>query len=159
MAERYFEDWESLIAEANRAVKRVLKNDVAPVAEDILRYHIMRDIYDAYTPKEGKWVGGTTYIRRHVLEDSITSFFEDDETLVTTSTATSSPSIVKGHRFRPWQVGGFLELIESGNTGIWRSGFPRPAVGNAQAEIDRSPVIQKAITQGLKREFSGVYKI
>lgn len=36
--------------------------------------------------------------------------------------------------------------------GIWRGGFPRPAVTNTQNEIDTSQEIKSAIQNGIQRE-------
>ena len=157
MADKFFDDWDSLVKAANKAASKVLTRDVSPVAKDILAKHIKSDIYDVYTPKENGWVTSdgspTTYERRHVLENSLTTYLVDDNmTLLVSSTATASKSVVKGYSFRNRYDGSFLKLLESGNMGIWRGGFPRPAVANAQAEIDTSRKIASAIKQGIQRE-------
>lgn len=157
MADKFFADWDSLVNAVNKVASNVLKNDVAPVAEDILVKHIKSDIYDAYTPKQNGWVTPqglpTTYVRRHVLEGSVTSYLiGNKDTLFVTSRATASQSVVKGHSFRNRYDGSFLKLLESGNMGIWRGGFPRPAVKNTQDDIDRSRRITSAIRQGIQRE-------
>lgn len=156
MANKFFDDWDSLVNAVNKVASNVLKNDVAPVAEDILIKHIKSDIYDAYTPKQNGWVTpegkATTYERRHVLERSVTSYTTNNDTLLVTSTAMASKSVVKGYSFRNRYDGSFLQLLESGNMGIWRGGFPRPAVKNTQDEIDRSRRITSIIRQGIQRE-------
>lgn len=151
MRDRMFTDWESLVSASDKQLASILKKDVAPVAEEILLEHIKTDIYGAYTPKPGAWVHGTTYTRRHVLEDAITSYMLDSHTLLTTSTATASPSVVKGYSFSNRYDGAFLKLIEVGNTGIWRGGFPRPAVANTEREFDGSQKLNKAILRGIER--------
>lgn len=157
MADKFFDDWDGLFNAVNKVASNVLKKDVAPIAEDILEKHIKSDIYDAYTPKQNGWVTSdgsqTTYTRRHVLEGSITSYLTgNNDTLLVTSRATASPSIVKGYSFRNRYDGSFLKLLESGNMGIWNGGFPRPAVENTQNEIDKSGSIRLAILHGIQRE-------
>lgn len=152
MADTYFSDWDDLVNAVDSKLSVILEKDVAPIAEEILSKHIKSDIYDAYAPKENGWVNGTTYQRRHLLEDAVTSIMLDNNTLLVTSTATASPSIISGWSFHNRYQGAFLKLIESGNTGIWKSGFPRPAVTNTQEEIDNSNKITSAIKRGIKRE-------
>lgn len=151
MADHWFSDWETLTAAVEKRVPAILTKDVAPVAEEILRKHIKSDIYDVYTPKENGWVHGSTYQRRHILEDSIVAYVNGD-TLVVTSTATASPSVIYGWSFENRYAGAFLEMLETGNMGFWRKDFPRPAVSNAQKEIDKSDEITAAIQKGIIRE-------
>lgn len=152
MPDRYFTDIDALISAANDAVKKILLDDIAPIAEEILREHIKSDIYGTYTPKPGAWVSGTTYQRRHVLETSIKSSMMSKNTMLVTGYATASKSVVNGWSFANKHPGAFLQMLESGNTGIWRGGFARPAVSNAQKEIDKSTQITSAIRNGIKRE-------
>lgn len=152
MTDAYFSDWDSLVEAVESKAEKILRDDVAPVAEALLKQHIKSDIYDVYTPHENAWVNSSTYQRRHVLEESITSFISDKNTLLITSTATASPAVVSGWSFQNRYPGAFLKLLESGNMGIWRQGFPRPAVSNTQNEIDGSPQIKSAIRNGIKRE-------
>lgn len=118
----------------------VLMDYVAPVVEEILRKHIESGIYGAYEPKE--------YVRRMSLTDSIRSqMISDNELLVT---ATSQPN-------RPangWHSSGdgaFLYMLEVGDLGWWRKGFPRPAISNAQREVDNSSAVENAKQKGIKR--------
>lgn len=148
-----YDSWDALVAAAQAKCRTVLGRDVAPVAKDIVRRHIVSDIYGAYTPKPGAWVNGSTYARRHVLETEIDHSFLSNEEILITSNANASPSIVPGYGFKNSHPGAFLEMLEVGRMGIWRSGFPRPAISNAQSEINRSREIRSAIQRGLKREF------
>lgn len=161
MADRYFTDFETLANAVDKAAVDILTTDVAPVAEDILRKHIQKDIYEAYTPKENGWISTdghrTTYERRYDLGEAVTSYMSGDHTLMITSRAKASPAVVKGYRFRDKYDGAFLELLESGHMGIWRKGFPRPAVSNAQKEIDNSRHIAAAIRRGITREIGPYY--
>lgn len=153
MKDKYFGDFDSLVSAVNGKIAIILKEDVSPIAEEILKKHINSDIYDAYTPKENGWVGHETYQRRHVLENSIETFQNDKKNeILITSTATASPAIVSGWSFRNRYPGAFLKLLEKGNMGIWRGGFPRPAVSNTQNELDNSDAVAEAIAAGIKRE-------
>lgn len=152
MADRFFSDWESLVSAVDAKATQILQRDVAPVAEDILKKHIKSDIYDVYTPKTNGWVNGTTYQRRHALEQAVTTIVQDKHTILVTSTATASPAVLSGWSFHNRYPGAFLKLLEVGNMGIWRGGFPRPAVTNTQNEIDTSQEIKSAIQNGIQRE-------
>ena len=99
MADIYFSEWDDLVNAVDDKLSVILEKDVAPIAEEILKKHIKSDIYDAYTPKENGWVNGTTYQRRHVLEETVTSIMLDKNTVLITSTATASPSVVSGWSF------------------------------------------------------------
>ena len=151
MADIYFEDVDDLLDAVEAGIADILRSDVAPVVESILLKHIKSDIYGVYTPKPGAWVNGTTYQRRHVLEDGITSELIGNDTLMVTSNATANQSVVKGYQFSNRYAGAFLQLLESGHMGIWRSGFPRPAVANAQREVETSSKVSSAIKNGIKR--------
>lgn len=156
MADRFFSDWESLVSAVDAKATQILQRDVAPIAEDILKKHIKSDIYDVYTPKQNGWVNGTTYQRRHVLEQAVTTTVQDKHTILVTSTATASPAVLSGWSFHNRYPGSFLKLLEAGNMGIWHGGFPRPAVTNTQNEIDTSQEIKSAIQNGIQREI-GIY--
>ena len=133
------------------AVNQAMLEDVAPVVEEILRRHIQTDIYDVYTPKEGAWIGGETYERSHLMEDNLTSYVIDGDTLFTTAMTTADDPIVQGYEFSSNYPGAFLEMLANGNMGIWKSGFPRPAVENAQAEVDNSSAVRQAVNRSVKR--------
>jgi len=148
-----YDSWEGLCDAVQKKCNDILKRDVAPVAKEIVKKHIQSDIYDVYTPKTNAWVGGTTYKRRFVLLGSVYSTFTHEDEIMVTSNATASKSVVPGYSFHNRRPGSFLKLLETGNMGIWRGGFPRPAIGNAQKEIDRSSAIRNAIQSGLDRYF------
>lgn len=133
------------------AINQAMLEDVAPVVEEILRRHIQTDIYDVYTPKEGAWIGGETYERSHLLEDNVTSYIIDGDTLLTTSMTTADRPIVEGYEFSSNYPGAFLEMLASGRTGIWSSGFSRPAVENAQAEVNNSSAVRQAVERSVKK--------
>lgn len=155
MADKYFSDWESLTKAVEVSAQNILKKYAAPTAKDIFKKHIQEDIYNAYTPKPNAWVNGTTYVRRHVLENNIvinTSNAGGGVELFITSSATASTPIIRGYSFRNRYNGAFLKLLESDNLGIWRNGFPRPAVTNTQIEFDEGDDIKKAILAGIKNE-------
>lgn len=103
--------------------------------KNVLYKHIQSDIYGAYTPKPGGWVGGTTYARRNSLsKGSLIAINEPDGTITITSTAVPGTPVGRGSISS--EPGSLLKLIESDKHGLWRGGFPRPAVSNAQSEID-----------------------
>lgn len=122
------------------AVKTVLIDYVAPVVEDILRKHIQDDIYGAYSP--------TSYVRRGSLTGTITSrMIADDELLVTAISQPNAPA----HGWASSGEGAFLYMLEVGDLGWWRKGFPRPAISNAQKEVDASAAVERAKKAGIKR--------
>lgn len=149
----WFEDVGELIEAVGSAPTDDVIKLVADEVEAILLKHIKSDIYGAYTPKEGAWVGGSTYVRRHVLEGNIKSTLEADGTLLTTSEAPAGQSVVKGYNFSNADSG-FLQLLESGHMGIWKNGFARPVVANAQKEVDNSERIRSILENGMKREMN-----
>ncbi len=150
MAITWYDDVDDLLAAISSPPTEDVIKLIADEVEAILLKHIKSDIYDAYTPKEGAWVGGSTYIRRHVLENHIKSTLEADGTLLTTSDAPAGQSVVKGYNFSNADSG-FLQLLESGHMGIWRNGFARPVIANAQKEVDNSEKIRSILENGTKR--------
>lgn len=118
----------------------ILMNDVAPIVVDILKKHIQEDIYDAWEP--------TVYHRRYSLEKNIICSIDDDGELFVTSVAPPAPPHLG------WSntgEGSFLYMLEVGNMGWWKKGFPRPAISLAQKEVDNSTEIEAAIQAGIKR--------
>ncbi len=160
MADKHFSDWTSLVQAVNKKSVEILKKDVSPVAEEILKERIKDDIYDAYTPIEGGYFAGkfytNAYKRRHVLENKIKSYMINKDTLLVTSTATASKPLVSGWSFHYKYDGAFLEMLEVGDMGIWKKGFPRPAVKNTERQFESDKRISSAIKKGIKREI-GIY--
>ena len=116
--------------------------------KNVLYKHIQSDIYGAYTPKPGGWVGGSTYVRRNSLsKGSLVAINEPDGTITITSTAVPGNPVGRGSISS--EPGSLLQLIEGDRHGLWRGGFPRPAVGNAQKEID-SGALMSAIEKALQ---------
>lgn len=131
-----------------------LKQGVAEITKILLK-HIKSDIYDAYDPKENGWVNNTKYQRRHVLEGSIKSFIDDDGYLVVTSVARPDGPLYG--EFSNEEDGFFLHILEGGdggNMGIWKGGFPRPAVSNAQVEVENSTKLNAIFEGDLKRKMN-----
>lgn len=149
-----YDSFSALAAGVNSVVPDILYNggssSVATTAKEIYLKHVQYDVYSVYTPKEGKWVGGTTYIRRYTLEHGAYVKMEDPTTLIASSEAEADDCVVPGYYFSN-ENQGFLRLIESGNTGIWKNGFPRPFVTNAQREFDSSSKINSAIQKEINR--------
>ncbi len=152
-----YNDWETLTEAVQQKCAKILDKNVAPVAKEIVKEHIKKDIYEAYTPITNGWVSSNgsraTYKRRFLLlkRGAIYHTFSKADEIMVTSNVTASPAVVPGWSFHNRYPGAFLKLLESGNMGIWRDGFPRPAIGNAQKEIDKSRKISKAIRQGLQQ--------
>ena len=153
-----FEDFESIVSQANEDGKKILSKSVAPIAKKILKEHIVEDIYNAYTPIKGGWVNGTTYKRRRRLMHRVTAGFINDDILLITSTETANKPVVPGYSFDDRYEGAFLEMLGSGHTGIWRNGFARPAVENAQLDVETNPDIEAAIQNGI-RTYMGEFDI
>lgn len=156
-----YDNWESLVAAAQDKCSKILRRNVKPAVEKIVLQHIFDDVYNAYHPRQDGWVGGETYQRRYSLlnEGNIYSEIQDNgSTLMVTSGAAPSPAVVPGWSFHNRRPGAFLQLIESGNTGIWYGGFPRYPITNAQRDIDRqinstTSTIGSAIMLGIRSEF------
>lgn len=139
---KVYDDWEALTDAIQEQCREILETDVAPIAREIFREHINRDIYGVYQPE--------VYQRRNRLADKVYSqYYSDDHTLFITSGERANKSVVKGYKFEHRYPGSFLELIEEGPYGIWTSGFKRPAVSNAQKDIDNSSRINTLIQRRL----------
>lgn len=152
MAGAEYSSWEELAAAIDAVVPAVLESSVAPVMESIVTKHVKEDVYDAYTPKPGGWslsrmkssvrsayaasAGDSTYHRRNSLYN-LKSEMQGRNTLLTTTSSAPAPAVVRGWSFHNRRDGAFFQLLESGKTGIWRGGFPRYPIRNAQREIDR----------------------
>lgn len=134
------------ISASGDMIKDVAINDVAPIVEEILVRHIYRDIYGAYTPRE--------YKRRYMMSDgdALVVKMLDDSTLFVTINAKPDGTWTGSSSWTPRYDGSFLEMLEKGDLGWWKKGFPRPAVSNAQKEVDENrDKINAAIARGLNR--------
>ena len=146
--------WFNSIDDLSRAIGGVEIIDEAQMGavieegKNVLYKHIQSDIYGAYTPKPGGWVGGSTYVRRNSLsKGSLVAINDPDGTITITSTAVPGNPVGRGSISS--EPGSLLQLIEGDRHGLWRGGFPRPAVGNAQKEID-SGALMSAIEKALQ---------
>lgn len=151
-----YSSYEELVSSIEKTFPKILEDYVTPVMTEILKQHIYTDIYQVYTPVSGGWVNGTTYKRRRNLPNSLYSIVKSDGdgVLAFVTSDESFTPIIKGHHFdNNCNPGAFLEMLEKGNMGIWKIGFPRPAVSNAQKEIDTSYAIKEAIQKGLDSIF------
>ncbi len=134
-------------------LRRVLETEVAPYMEDVLREHIYTDIYDANEPHEDSWVHHRTYQRRYLLPQRVRSYTNKRGNIVrVTSTATARTPIFSGSRWG--SAGAFLNMLQEGNMGFLSTYtsygyFPRPALANAQKEIETSGVIMSIISRVL----------
>ena len=142
----------------------ILEKYVKPVMQEILLEHIREDIYGssptssyagrpAKTPYDKAGLPSPNwYVRSYNLLDAGNLFTEiDGNTIYMTSNA-QPPTVWSGS----WSAtdGGFLALLEGGDLGMWRKGFPRPALSNAQKEVDRSQAIRSAINKGFEDIFN-----
>ena len=162
MSATSYDNWKDLVNAVQEGLNSVLKKDVAPVAKNILSEHIKTDIYDAYTPKENGWVKKVrgkqvraTYERRNDLIKEVYAGFENSHTLFVTSGAEANTPVLG--KFRE-HTGAFLELLESGNMGLWRGGFPRPAVSRAVADMKTNTKLEAAINDGISSYDKFSYK-
>lgn len=140
-----------------KSAEIILHNYVVPVMKDILLKHIQDDIYGQEAPTKHQWFGGQPYSRTGALleESSLYDIMLDDTTVMVTSNAQPDYAPIKtSKRFDGNTEGGFLAMLENGNMGFWSTvtglRFPRPAISNAQKEIDDSPEIEAALQRGLK---------
>ena len=150
----YCSTWEDLIKESKTKTLNILSQDIAPVAKEIVERHIQSDIYNAYTPQPHAWVNGDTYKRRGSLLKNMTVDINQTtfEIFITNNAMPDSP-IVQGSVFQPTGQGSFLRMLSSGNTGIWKRGFPRPAIENAVLDFKNGNELKSAIQKGINREF------
>ena len=142
-----YKDWESLSAAVQDSLDDVLVNEVRPLVRTMMYTQIKKGVYGAYTPKKGGWKHGNppedTYQRRYSLlhtptvggQGGIFSEMWDSHTLFVSSSATASPSVVKGYSFHHRYVGALLALLESENHGIWNGGFARPVVSVIEEQL------------------------
>ena len=144
-------------------VNDIMMHEVADVVEEILLKHIQSDIYDAYSPHPFNWSGNPPagwyrvndkeieYKRRNSLTfSSLGSYREmQGDILFVTADAEANQAVIGN--WSPVGHGAFLQMLEAGPGPIWHGAFPRPAISNAQAEVDSSPEIQKAFMRGLRR--------
>lgn len=168
-----YDNYTDLVDDIKQEYTRRLVDEIKPIVFDILRKHIQTDIYDVYTPREngwveydeaaGKWRRWVTYKRRYGLLDTGKEYYtvEDNSsgnavslTLFATIDEQVSP-FPRKHAFKYSDHGAFLKLLEVGRLGIFTaarfggSPFPRPAVSNAQAEIDKDPRIKAIINRAV----------
>ncbi len=146
---------------SDSVIRDIMMHEVADVVEDILLKHIQSDIYGAYSPRIYSW--STTppgwyrvndeeiqYGRRGSLMSSAGIYKEmNGDELFMTSDVEANQAVIgtwaaQGH-------GSFLQMLEVGPGPVWRGAFGRPAISNAQAEIDSSSEIQTAFEAGLRR--------
>lgn len=131
--------------------KEVLEKYILPIMERILFEHIESDIYGAYTPKEYGWIGGETYRRRNSLISRMASYHEINGTTMMVTSAAEPENLWSGSVSG---YGAFLAILENGDMGAWTDAtgrrLPRPAISNAQKEVDESQEIEKAAERGIQ---------
>lgn len=145
-------------------IKDILLNEVADEMEKILMSHISSDIYGGYSPHIYRHWGATPpgwkavsqdgkiqYQRRGSLlnRGDIVREIVDGNTAFVSSDAKPNQSVY-GSSWVPYGTGAFLMMLST-HPGSFASHIVRPALQNAQAEVDTSGAVQKAFERGLKR--------
>lgn len=126
-----FDNIEALETGVQLELENFLRSVIAPEVERILSEHIKNDIYGAYSP--------VMYKRRGLLlsGSNLESTVDGLELFVTDKTPGDTP-IASGHTPSGTDL---LKIIETGaqghGAGKWPNAFPRPAVKNAQEEVDK----------------------
>ena len=133
-----FSNQKELMAAINANIDAALR-EAAPKVKDILLSHIKSDIYDAYDPK--------FYERRGALESGNNIVWQvTDHTLVVKDMTPGNTPIGVGKTPAGNQLIGIIQTGAQGNgLGKWKGAFARPAVANAQDELDNSSVIRDAL--------------
>ena len=138
----------------------ILEDKVAPYMEKVLIRHINEDIYQANEPGENTWVHHTQYQRRGLLPDRVKYYMNKRGNILrVTSTATARSPIFGGSR---WGApGAFLNMLQEGHLGFltdaqygitrYTPRFERPALRNAQEEIEGKDGARKIIEEALGR--------
>lgn len=139
-----FDTEEALLAAMAEALPVLVKDYVKPEGESLLRKNINKMVYGAYTPSE--------YVRRESLTEMVRSEVSKKDAYTVeysvTSTADAAPPAI-GWVYRK---GGMLAMLENGNMGFWRKGFPRPSISPTQEEFDKG-YLRSAIKKGIKSVF------
>lgn len=140
---------EEYLAAVEAAIPTAMMKSVAPKVEDILAIYTIMRVYAVYHPKAGGWVRGTTYQRRMALAEGIVSWMEGDELNVTSEAAPNTS--ITGKAVYGGRDGGFYTMLASGRTGLWRNGFPRPVIPEAQAFVDANiDTLTSYLVEGLE---------
>ena len=151
----YYSNIKDLFDAAESKIENILVNYVSPVADDIVHKHIVDDIYGAYSPVGAAGYG---YERRGQLasEDNIQNYIVGDNELLVTNEAEPSPSIWNDNsggepdRLLYWIEYGLVPNYFNYNDYPWM--HSRPAIQNAQEEINTSDKIADAIQTGIDAE-------
>ena len=160
-----FKSFESLAAAANRSCRQIMDKDLAPAIKQMLKEHIQSDIYEANPPpKPGAWVGGGTYVRRHMAEKKILhSFFEssgESGWMLVTSYAGPSKAILTGYHVYNNRSGALFRLLENNWRGfLRRKRKPAMVIPNVQRELATDARVSEAIKRGLRKHFSDVSEL
>lgn len=158
-------NWDELVLDVQDRCREILKDDVSPVVEKMLKDHIWKDVYLAYKRKENEreiWPHDNydfkmhIYPRRYQLMKKVyTEMYTEIDAgdkyvgISTTSKESANTPVVEGWVFVNDHPGAFLEMLESGHTGIWKGGFARKPITNTQNEINTSSKIRSIIDKGL----------
>jgi hypothetical protein len=138
-----FSNMNDLIKYLQGQVSDSLRRDVSEKVIDVVKDHIQKDVYDAYTPYSTD--GITPYYERtyQLLEDVVSDPVYDDSIYITDTRSENGKDIT--------------EIIETGQGYTW--GYrrnldneigSRPFMENAKDEIQRDSIATNALKESLK---------
>jgi len=139
-----FDTEEALLLAMGDALPELVENYVKPKGEGLLRQNIRSRVYGAYTPTE--------YVRRWSLLNMVKSEITRTGGYSVDYSVTSEASPAPPARGFVYQKGGFLFMLENGDLGFWRKGFPRPSISPTQSQFDRG-YLSGAIRTGIESVF------
>ena len=149
-------EWGDDLSELAVDISDAAVRKIMDLGEEVLRRHILSDIYGVDRRGEHSWVHRKKYERRNNLPNTVYSYREGDVVWITASGEPDTP-VRKNATFVSAEPGAFLALLESGNLGFltrrspkYMPLFPRPAIRNAQAEVD-SEAFQQRIKQIIEK--------
>lgn len=133
-----FSNQKELMAAINANIDAALQQ-AAPKVKEVLLSHIQSDIYDAYQPQK--------YERRGLLGSGENIVWDvTDHTLTVKDMTPGNTPIGVGRTPAGNQLIGIIQTGAQGNgLGKWKGAFARPAVANAQDEVNQSSIIHDAL--------------
>lgn len=132
-----FKSLKDLEKHLNKQIKKAMQEDVAKVARNTLKEHVVEDVYNEYSPELYVRTGG-------LLQDSnIETKMEDDNTLSIRSTRH------EGNR-------DIAQIIEDGENysypGLDEIIGERPFHAETAKELESKGLAKKALADGLKKQ-------
>lgn len=139
-----FETEEALLAAMADALPDLVEIYVRPKGESLLKGNINKRIYAAYTP--------TRYVRSGELVSAIESETKKNGKYSVDYSVTSAADAAPPAIGWVYRTGGMLAMLEKGNMGYWRKGFPRPSISPTQRQFNNG-YLDKAIMKGIESVF------